>query len=88
METHRIRGNQRPGRSNRIGDTVSLAIVFVDAIRHEEAQSWQELGRQIGKEEIVSGEIQAVTLRVVNTVKEEVDDRVAINPVVVVTSAQ
>jgi hypothetical protein len=45
LETHRIRGNQRPWRSNRIGDTVSLAIVFVDAIRHEEAQSWQELGR-------------------------------------------
>ena len=84
LETHRIRGDQRAWRSYRIGDPVSLPVVFVDSIRRVQGKTGHNLSRDVDKKEIVPGEIQAVALRVIYPVEKVINDGVAVNPVVVV----
>jgi len=85
--THRIRSDQRSWSSGRIGDSISLTIIFVDPVRRKQRHSRRDSGNGFYKEEVVSDEIQTVALWVRNAIEEIVENRVVVDPVIVVAGA-
>ena len=83
-----IRSNKKSWRADRVSDTATLAIVFIDAIRGKESEPTSKQRGRINEEEIVSHIIKTVALRMVNSVEEVVDDSIAVNPVVVIAGIQ
>src|SRR5215467_2921441 len=85
--THRIRGDQRPGDSGRIGHSISLTVVLVDSISGEQRHPRSDTSHRFNEEEIIPDEVKTVAKRMLNAVKEIVEFRVAVDPVVVVAGA-
>ena len=65
-----------------------MSVILVDPIGCVERNSRKELCRRINEEEIVSDVIKAVAQRMTDAVEKVIDDGVAINPVVIITSAK
>ena len=85
LKAHRIRGDEYARGSCRIGDAIALSIVFIDSICGIETHSWSKKSSRVDKEEVVSYEVETATFGVLNIIEEEIDDCVAVKPVVVVT---
>src|SRR5436189_1538644 len=83
-----VRGDQSTGSSDWICNSTTLAVIVVNSIRREESNSRVKLDRRVSMKEIVSNEVETMTLRMIDAVKKEVNDGVAFNPVVVVASTK
>src|SRR5688572_15256057 len=87
LKTHGIRSDQRPRISCRISYTASLALIFVDSIRGEQCSPRSDTSHGFYEEEVVPHVVQALAKRMPNVVEEVLNDRLAINPMVIVTRA-
>jgi hypothetical protein len=83
--TIRIRGNQSAGVAGWNGDTIILASVFVDSIRRKQTYSREQQRSRINEEEVVSDNVETATLWMLDIIEKVVDDRIAIDPVVVIS---
>ena len=87
LKTHRIRGDQRAWCASWIGESASLAVIFVYSICGKQRGAGSDPGHRFDKEKIVPYVVQAVAKRMLNTVEEIIDYRLAVYPMVVVASA-
>src|SRR6266496_3755666 len=84
---HRVRSDQEPSVGGRSRDARPLACVLIYSIADVERRAGSHLGDRVDIEETVPHVVQAVTVRVPDTVKEIINDCVAVYPVVGVTGA-
>ena len=87
LVTHRIRSDQRSRPAGRIGHPISLAVVLIDSISREQRRAWSNARHRLYKEEIIPHNVQAISQRVLHTIEEIVDDRLTVDPMIVVASA-
>src|SRR5688572_10550542 len=88
LKTHRIRRDQCSRCSGRIRKAVALSCVLVDSISCVKRYPRVKFCDAIDKEEMVSREILTAAKRVTHAIEKVLKYRVAINPVVVVASAE
>ena len=88
LKTHRIRRDQCSRCSGRIREAVALSRILVDSVSRVKRHSRVELCDGIDKEEVVSDEILAAAKRVPHAIEKVFKYRIAINPVVVIASAE
>ena len=85
LVTIRVRGNQSARVAGWNGDTIILASVFVDSIRRKQTYSREQQRSRINEEEVVSDNVETATLWMLDIIEKVVDDRIAIDPVVVIS---
>ena len=85
--THWIRSDQRSGIAGRICNTISLAVVFIDSIGHEERRARSDSRHRLYKEEIVSHDVEVIPKRMPHAVEEVVDNGLTVYPMVVIAGA-
>ena len=86
--THWIRCDQGSGVAGRIRHSIALSIIFIDSIGGKQRRSRGDSGYRLDKEEVIPHDVQIVSQRMPNAVKEIVDYRLTVYPLVVVAGAQ
>ena len=87
LEAHRLRSDQRAGNTGRISYPASLTGVFIDSISGKQRRARSQTGHRFNIEEVIPHVVKAVAERMLNAVEEIVDDRLAVNPMVIVAGA-
>ena len=87
LKTHRIRRDQRSRISGRISYPIALTIVLVNSISGEKRDAWSNSAYRLNIEEVISDEVETVAEHVLNAIEEIIEFRVAVDPVIVVASA-
>ena len=86
LKTHRIRRHQKTRSTKWICNSGTLTVVFVYAVGDIDRGTWGQLGDCVDVEEVVPHVVETPTLRMTHSIKEVLNDSIAIYPVVVITS--
>ena len=87
LKAHRIRGDQSSRISGRISYSITLTVVFVNAVSREERDTRCDTAYRLNIEEVIPDEIETVPKQVLNAIEEIIEFRVAVYPMVVVAGS-
>jgi len=87
LKVHRIRSDQRSRLTSRISYSITLTVVFVDAVSREDCDTRSDTAYGLNIEKVIPDEIETVTKQVLNAIEEIIEFRVAVYPMVVVAGS-
>src|SRR5262249_45754287 len=82
-----IRGDQRSRTPGRIGNSIALAVVLINPISGEKGDARSDTAYRLDIEKVIPDEVETVPKQVLNAIEEIIEFRVAVYPIVIVTSA-